>query len=112
MNNEVHHEIALNALTWQPLCKQRKKAKAKVIFKVLNNMAPKCLSEHFTYTNEKSNYDLRDCESKICLPQPRTNSMKKSFIYNGAFIWNSLPKEIRESSSLTDFSRKIATHMF
>ena len=39
----------------------------------------------------------------------RTNGMKKSFMYNGATTWNYIPKEIRESTSLTLFQRKIAT---
>ena len=34
--------------------------------------------------------------------------MKKSFMYDGASIWNSLPKNIRESNSLSSFKRKIA----
>ena len=42
----------------------------------------------------------------------RTNSMKNSFMYDGAKLWNSIPKEIRESKSLSCFQNKIATHAF
>ena len=30
-------------------------------------------------------------------------------MYDGALHWNSIPKEIRESTSLTSFQNKIAT---
>ena len=56
-------------------------------------------------------YHLRDVSSGLYLPKPRTNSMKNSFMYDGANIWNSIPKEIRESKSLSSFRNKIAAHI-
>jgi hypothetical protein len=38
-----------------------------------------------------------------------TNGMKK--LHRGLYVWNSLPKEIRDSKSLTCFERKIASHI-
>ena len=72
-------------------------------------MGPTSLTNCFTYKNEITNCNLRDISSSLCLPKPRTNNMKKSFMYDGAFHWNSIPKEIRESTSLTSFQNKIAT---
>ena len=54
--------------------------------------------------------NLRDSSTTVRLPKPRSNSLKKSFMYDGAFIWNSLPENIRESKTLSIFERKIATH--
>jgi hypothetical protein len=88
------------------------KAKSKLMFKLLNKMGPKSLTDLFTFKSEKTNYKLRDVESTLCLPQPRTNSLKKSFMFDGAHIWNYLPTEIRESNSIMSFETKIATHMF
>jgi hypothetical protein len=36
--------------------------------------------------------------------------MKNSFMYDGAHLWNSIPKEIRESKTLSSFRNKIAAH--
>ena len=44
MSNEVDHLVALSALGWEPLTAERKKAKAKLMFKVLNKMCPKSLN--------------------------------------------------------------------
>jgi hypothetical protein len=39
-------------------------------------------------------------------------NMKNSFMYDGAKFWNSTPKEIRESKSLSSFRNKIAAHIY
>ena len=81
------------------------------MYKSLNKMGPKSLSILFTYKGEVTNYKLRNISSSLCLPQPRTTDMKKSFVYDGAHLWNSIPKEIRESKSFSSFRKKIATHI-
>ena len=110
MSNDVNHSIALRALGWEPLKTERKKAKAKMMYKVLNKMGPKSLANLFSYKCEKTNYNLRDISSGLSLPKPRTNNMKNSFMYDGAHLWNSIPKEIRESKTLSSFRNKIAAH--
>jgi hypothetical protein len=111
MNNDVNHSIALRALGWEPLKTERKKAKAKMMYKVLNKMGPKSLTNLFSYKSEKTNYNLQEISSGLSLPNPRTNNMKNSFMYDGAYLWNSIPKEIRESKSLSSFRNKIAAHI-
>ena len=54
-------------------------------------------------TRNVSNYALRDSANKLVVPFPRTNYMNNSFSYSGAILWNSLPYNIRESSSLHQF---------
>ena len=110
MSNDVDHSIALHALNWEPLKVQRKRANSKMMFKILNNMGPKCLSNLFTFRSDVSDYDLRDTSLKLSLPKPRTNSMKKSFLFDGAKLWNSLPEQIRRCTSFTRFETKIAAH--
>jgi hypothetical protein len=49
-------------------------------------------------------YKITDqSESKLAIPQPRTNYLKNSFSYSGAVLWNSLPTELRQASSLRKF---------
>ena len=55
MNNDVNHSIALRALGWEPLKTERKKAKAKMMYKVLNKMGPKSLTNLFSYTSHFKN---------------------------------------------------------
>ena len=53
LSNDVHHTIALHALGWEPLQTERKKAKAKMMYKVLNKTGPKSLTNLFSYKSEK-----------------------------------------------------------
>ena len=112
MSNDVAHTVALQALGWGPLKLMIKKAKAKLMYKTLNKMGPESLTNLFTYKSEVTNHRLRGISSGLCLPQPRTNNMKNSFVYDGAHLWNSIPNEIRECKTLSCFRNKIATHIF
>jgi hypothetical protein len=65
MSNDVNHSIVLRALGWEPLKTERKKAKAKMMYKVLNKMGPKSLTNLFSHKCEKTNYNLRDISSVL-----------------------------------------------
>ena len=41
MSNDRDYSIALQALGWKPLKTERKKGKAKIMYKLLNKMGPK-----------------------------------------------------------------------
>jgi hypothetical protein len=49
MSNDVNHSIAFCELGWEPLKTLRKKAKAKMMYKLLNKMGPKSLTNPFSY---------------------------------------------------------------
>ena len=76
MPNEVDQQTVLNILGWEPLEQQRKKAKAKMMFKTLNNMGPNSLKELFTFKREILNHSLCGTSSSVRLPKPNTNNMK------------------------------------
>ena len=44
-----------------------------------------------------NSYNLRDSESKLAVPLPRTNS--------GAVLWNNLLTDVRQAKSLTSFCK-------
>ena len=44
---EIDQQTALDALRWEPLKEQRKKAKTKILLKILIDMGPKCLNDLF-----------------------------------------------------------------
>ena len=90
----------------------RKKAKARMMYKTLNKIGPKSQTNLFTFKDVITNYSLRNISSGLCLPQPRTNSMKNSFMFDSAKLWSSIPNEIRESKSLARFQKKMAAHIF
>jgi hypothetical protein len=99
----------LENLGWDDLNQQRQFQKALMVFKSLNNLAPEYLCSKFTYRNVTP-YILRDSVNKLAAPLPRTNYLKNSFSYSGAVSCNSLPSNIRQAESLTEF-RQLLKHI-
>ena len=106
MSNDTDHSVALQALGWKTLRVERKKAKAKMMYKLLNNMGPQSLTNLFTYKSEMTSYNLRNVSSTLCLPQPRTNNLKKSFMYDGSFLWILFQRKLKRANPFLPFGRK------
>ena len=89
--------------------------KAKLMYKIQNNLAPACLNEMFlmrdiTLDNTASN--LRSVASKnLLVPQAKCNIFKGSLSYSGVMVWNSIPVSIKNSSSLPVFVNKCTEWM-
>ena len=53
-----------------------------------------------------------DMNNKLYLAKPRTEYLKRRFSYSGALLWNDLPKEMRNLSTLSSFKREIHKFTF
>ena len=95
-------------LHWTNLRNQRRFAKAVMMFKILNGQTPDYLSNKFISRNDTTSYRLRNTETRLALPQPRTDYVRKSSSYSGAALWNSLPSDIRVSKTLGEFKTKLS----
>ena len=82
------------------------------MYKTLHGMTPEYLRSRFVYRDNANAYRLRNTENKLVLPQPRTDYLKRSFSYSGAQLWNNLPTELRQASSLNEFKTKLSRHSF
>ncbi len=109
-SNDISGPEAIKALGWESLETRRAKSKAKTMYKVLNNLAPSSLAELFEHKRNITKYDLRGSSTSLQLPQPKTEKLKKSFSYDGAKLWNSLPVDVRNSETLTIFKERIRAH--
>ena len=99
----------IRQLDWKDLSTQFQIQKALMVCKYLYGLAPQYLSSKFVKRNE-TRYSLRDSVNKLFVPFPRTNFMKNSFSYSGAVLWNSLPCNVREAKSLSQFKRLVNLH--
>ena len=105
--NDISGPEAIKALEWDKLETRRAKSKAKTMYKVLINLAPSSLVKLFKYKKEFTQYDLRGSSTSLQLPLPKTEKLKKSFSYDGANIWNSLPADVRNSDTLPKFKNRL-----
>ena len=99
-------------LGWEALETRRAKTKALYMYKVLNGLAPSSLVDLFVHKSDIREYDLRGSHTSLQLPHPKTEKLKESFSYSGAKLWNSLPTDLRNSDTLTDFKNGIRALKF
>ena len=79
------------------------------MYKVLKKSAPSSLVKLFKNKEEFTQYDLRGSSTSLQLAQPKTEKLiKKTFSYDGAKIWNSLPADVRDSGTLTILKNRYA----
>ena len=79
------------------------------MFRVINGMAPAYLTDLFTWKQDVTNYSLRGSSTLLQLPLPKRERGKKSFSYDGAKVWNSIPENLCNCKSVSSFKAEIAT---
>ena len=110
LNNEHGQSIlARKSLGWVTLEERRAQLKARLMYKIVNGLAPQRLCEAFRKVNEIHEYELRGSSTKLHIPRPKTESLKNSFQYSGAKLWNKIPEEIRNSTSYNIFINKLSS---
>ena len=109
-----HITPILYELHWLPV-KFRINFKLLLItFKALYGMAPKYIADLLNI-RKKGNYSLRsnDC---IMLEYPKEKSLRsfgnRSFSVAATKLWNELPEDIRNISSINVFKTALKTHLF
>ena len=107
INEHGQSELALAELNWKTLSERRAQFIASQMYKITHDLAPKRLSNIFHETPSSRHYNLRGSSTKLCLPQPKTDYLKKSLSYRGAKLWNSLSDDIRSKESLVAFKTSI-----
>lgn len=82
----------------------RQKQKAIMMYKIVNGLAPTCLSEMLTFSNDSNEYNLRQSELNLELKN-KTEYYNSSFAFTGAKLSNFLPDKVKRQSSLNNFKR-------
>ncbi len=102
----------LTDLNWLPV-KERIQFKILLLtFKCLHDLAPKYLQELISFNTRPMS--LRKLDSTL-LQVPRSNLKtygERAFCSIAPVLWNSLPRHIRECTSLDSFKKNIKTHLF
>ena len=58
---------------------RRAQVKARLMYKSINNLVPERLSSLFQNSNTVYDYDLRGSSTRLYLPKPKTEFLKKKF---------------------------------
>ena len=82
------------------------------MYKCVNEMVPPYLSDNFTLQKDVLDYELRRCQYDVLVPFPTKEFYKRSFVYSGATLWNSLPANIRRQDDINSFKAVLRKHQF
>ena len=111
-NKRDHISEGLMQLHWLPIRYRIKFKIAMITYKVLSTNQPQYLRDLlFIQNNTRS---LRSGDD-IVLKVPKTklkSAGDRSFSLAAPKIWNSLPKSVKEATSLPLFKKKLITHLF
>ena len=82
------------------------------VYKCLSGMSPNYLCSMFQICGENHNYGLRNVGTDVRPPLPHLEITKRSFRYSGAYVWNTIPVEIRQCTSIGTFKLHLKQHLF
>ena len=102
----------LKTLHWLPVPLRIKFKLLLLCYKIINNIAPSYLTDLLTPLELP--HDLRSISNgKLKVPRSRTVSYgDRAFSVAAPQLWNELPLDIRNASSLSLFKTKLKTHLF
>ena len=107
----VRSKNVLEKLEWLPLKERRVEQKAIMMYKIVNNLAPKYMVQMFENNHGSNYYNLRNSKYDFQLPKCKTEYYGKSFAFSGAKVWNSLPNSLRDAQSLKSFKKQLRKHL-
>ena len=105
---EIPSADVLETLGWEALEVRRKRNKAILMYRILNNQGASSLKESFTRISAlEINYNLRNSSTDLVLPHSKRKFLKNSFKFSGAKLWNSLPLQAKLVQSEYTFKMNI-----
>jgi len=102
---------AFDLLTWLSLACRRKLHRCSLVFKCLNNLVPKYLTEYFIRNKVFHHYGTRR-SNDFHPPKPKANMGKRTFKFAGTIHFNLLPAHIKTASSFSNFKRLLIKHYY
>ena len=72
------------------------------MYKIQNDLSPKFMREHFSINSDIHSYNTRQ-SLLYHVPDYGNDKCQASIKYQGPVIWNNIPKDIRNSTSLDSF---------
>jgi len=110
-NSLTHSDPLLRQLHWLPVHSRIRFKLATITYKALSASSPPYLACHLQL--HQSIHLLRSSDQRhLDCPSSKTVFGSRSFRCSAPTVWNSIPLEIRSSSSIDSFKRSLKTHFF
>ena len=100
----------LHASIWPTVQERCNYFTALLIYKPIHGLKALCPTEAVLIVNDTHYPNTRLANSKdVLVPPHKSDTIKRSFMYNVSVIWNNLPAEIKLSENLNQFKYKYNT---
>ena len=77
-----------------------------MMFKAINGLTPPYLTDSIVRANETHDHNTRLANSyDVYVPSYDSEILKRSFVYNGSVLWNSLRREVKLADNVNAFKR-------
>ena len=76
----------------------------------MNKLSPESLWDKFELRSFHSKYETKNCHD-LLIPRLNTERAKFGFKYSALKLWNDMPVDMRESSTLKCFKKKLKAHL-
>ena len=94
-------------LNWLNIASSRKMHRFILVFKRLNNLVPKYLTQYFTRNADLHNHATRRNNDP---PKPKRNIGKRTFKYAGAIYFSSLPNYVKSAAWFNSFKKMLTDY--
>ena len=91
------------SLGWKTIRELVDEESRSMVYKSLNGLAPQYVRNIFTSNSACNSRSLRNMGTDLRMPMKTSANGQKCFSFRGAKIWNSLPAEIKQASSIYIF---------
>ena len=103
----------MNELGWQTIDTRRDYFTAMLMYKIVNEIAPKRLIDTFVLTRDTHDVPTRSsANGDLQIPQPNYEIFRNSLKYQGTILWNGLPCHIRNAPDIVIFKRMYKDEYF
>ena len=112
-NYEVSSITLLKQLKWMNIQTRFNYFTGIFMFKFVNNLLPLTFDYKFSFVKEIHKYVTHASSAEdITLPKCRTEFLKRTLCYSGPTLWNSLPINLRNSSSVQSFKTAFKSYLW
>ena len=105
-NYQIHGLHIVKQIGWINVREHYQYFVATFMFKYYHGALPPNLRHSFLRVCDKHHYSTHAATSScLSLPKPCTELLKRSLLYSGPFVWNSLPNHLKQATSILSFNR-------
>ncbi|XP_071652781.1 uncharacterized protein [Temnothorax longispinosus] len=108
---DEHITPYFDRLGWLKISFRRLYFVGSLTFSVLAKKKPEVIFSNFVFKHDRVTREIRAPLGTLILPQCRTEFYKRSFCSSAAELWNGIPPNIRNASSLPVFKSKLYNHL-